>query len=119
MATHSNVLAWRIPGMGEPGGLPSMGLQQVLGGGRIHILMSERIIPAIGEPLTPPSFNCALCLHKRRLYTWTSPDGQQRNQIDYILCSQRWRSSIRSTKTRPGDNWGSGHELLITKFRLK
>ena len=32
--------------------------------------------------------------HKRRLYTWTSPDGQYRNQIDYILCSQRWRSSI-------------------------
>ena len=32
--------------------------------------------------------------HKRRLYTWTSPDGQHRNQIDYILCSQRWRSSI-------------------------
>ena len=31
--------------------------------------------------------------HKRRLYTWTSPDGQQRNQPDYILCSQRWRSS--------------------------
>ena len=26
---------------------------------------------------------------KRRLYTWTSPDGQHRNQIDYILCSQR------------------------------
>ena len=25
--------------------------------------------------------------HKRRLYTWTSPDGQHRNQIDYILCS--------------------------------
>ena len=36
--------------------------------------------------------------HKRRLYTWTSPDGQHRNQIDYILCSQRWRSSIQSTK---------------------
>ena len=32
--------------------------------------------------------------HKRRLYTWTSPDGQYQNQIDYILCSQRWRSSI-------------------------
>ena len=32
--------------------------------------------------------------HKRRLYTWTSPDGQHRNQIDYILCSQRWRSPI-------------------------
>ena len=39
--------------------------------------------------------------HKRRLYTWTSLDGQHRNQIDYILCSQRWRSSIQSTKTRP------------------
>ena len=33
--------------------------------------------------------------HKRRLYTWTSPDGQHQNQSDYILCSQRWRSSIQ------------------------
>ena len=38
--------------------------------------------------------------HKRRLYAWTTPDGQHRNQIDYILCSQRWRSSIQSAKTR-------------------
>ena len=39
--------------------------------------------------------------HKRRLYTWTSPDGQYRNQIDYILCSQRWRSYIvNKNKTR-------------------
>ena len=38
--------------------------------------------------------------HKRRLYTWTSPDGQCWNQIDYILCSQRWRSSIQSTKNK-------------------
>ena len=29
MATHSGVLAWRIPGTGEPGGLPSMGLHRV------------------------------------------------------------------------------------------
>ena len=29
MATHSSVLAWRIPGMGEPGGLPSVGLHRV------------------------------------------------------------------------------------------
>ena len=33
---------------------------------------------------------------KRRLYTWISPDDQYRNQIDYILCSQRWRSCIQS-----------------------
>ena len=57
--------------------------------------------------------------HKRRLYTWTSSDGQRRNQIDYILCSQRWRSSIQSAKTRPGADCGSDHELLIAKFRLK
>ena len=58
--------------------------------------------------------------HRRKLYTWTSPDGQQhRNQIDHILCSQRWRNSIQSTKTRLGADCGSDHELLIAKFRLK
>ena len=36
--------------------------------------------------------------HKRRLYIWTSPDGQHQNQIDYVLCSQKWRSSIHSAK---------------------
>ena len=36
--------------------------------------------------------------HKRRLYTWTSPDSQHQNQIGYILCSQRWRGSTRSGK---------------------
>ena len=57
--------------------------------------------------------------HKRRLYTWTSPDGQYRNQIDYILCSQRWRNSIQLAKTRPGADCGSDQELLIAKFGLK
>ena len=57
--------------------------------------------------------------HKRRLYTWISPDGQYRNQIDFILCSQRWRSSIQSAKTRPRADYGSDHELLIAKYRLK
>ena len=36
--------------------------------------------------------------HKRRLYTWTSPDGQYQNQTDHVLCSQRWRSTIQSAK---------------------
>ena len=57
--------------------------------------------------------------HKRRLYTWTSPDGQHQNQIDCILCSQSWRSSIQSAKIRLGAVCGSDHELLIVKFRLK
>ena len=56
--------------------------------------------------------------HKRRLYTWTSPDGQHWNQTDYILCSQRWRSSIQSAKTRPGADCGSDHELFTVNFRL-
>ena len=38
---------------------------------------------------------------------------------DYILCSQRWRSSIHSAKTRPGADCGSDHKFLIAKFRLK
>ena len=45
--------------------------------------------------------------------------SQHRNQTDYILCSQRWRSSIQSAKTRPGADCDSDHELLIAKFRLK
>ena len=52
-------------------------------------------------------------------HMWTSPDGQHRNQIDYSLCSQRWRSSIQSAKTRPGADYGSDHELFTTKFRLR
>ena len=57
--------------------------------------------------------------HKRQLYTWTSPHGQYSNQIDYSLCSQRWRNSILSAKTRTGVDCGSDHQLLIAKFRLK
>ena len=55
----------------------------------------------------------------RRLYTWTLPDGQYQNQIDYILCNQRWRSSKQSAKTRLEADCGSDHEFLIAKFRLK
>ena len=78
----------------------------------------------VGQRLTEFSQENALAIantlfqqHKRRLYTWASPDGQHRNQIDYILCSQRWRSSIQSVKTRPRAEYGSDHELLIAKFR--
>ena len=47
------------------------------------------------------------------------PGDQQQNQIYYILCSQRWRSSIQSAKTRPGADCGSDQKLLFAKFRLK
>ena len=39
--------------------------------------------------------------------------------MDYILFSQRWRSSIQSAKTRPGADCGSEYGLLIAKFRFK
>ena len=41
------------------------------------------------------------------------------NQIDYIICSQRWRSSIQSAKTRPAIDNDSDHKLLIAKFKLR
>ena len=45
--------------------------------------------------------------------------GQYQNQTDYILCSQRWRSSIQSAETRLGADCGSDHKFLIAKFRLQ
>ena len=46
---------------------------------------------------------------------WSTPKSDWQN----ILCSQRWRNSIQSTKTRLGVDRGSDNELLIAKFRLK
>ena len=45
---------------------------------------------------------------------WSTPKSDW-----YILCSQRWRSSIQLVKTRLGADCGSDHELLIAKLRLK
>ncbi|XP_012552779.1 uncharacterized protein LOC105842946 [Bombyx mori] len=57
--------------------------------------------------------------HPRRLYAWISPDDRCRNQIDYILISSRWRSSITNVKTFPGADCGSDHSLLVAKFALR
>ena len=51
--------------------------------------------------------------HKRRLYMWTSPDGQYQNHIDYILCNQRWISSIQSAKARLGADCSPDSEVII------
>ena len=55
----------------------------------------------------------------RRLYTWTSPDGNSRNQIDYIICQRRWKSSVLSVKTRPGADCGTDHELLEARLSVR
>ena len=51
--------------------------------------------------------------YKRRFYTWTSPDGQHQNQIDYSICSQRWKFSIQSAKTRPGADVAQNMNSLL------
>ena len=43
--------------------------------------------------------------HKRQLYTWTSPNGQYQNQIDYIHCTQKWKSCTQSEKKKTHKNW--------------
>ena len=57
--------------------------------------------------------------HPRRLYTWESPNGKVRNQIDYILIRRRWKSSVKSAKTLPGADVGSDHQLLSANIRVK
>ena len=54
--------------------------------------------------------------HKRRLYMWTSPDGQNQNLIEYVLCSQR--NFTQSAKTRLGVDCASDYEFLMAKFKL-
>ena len=78
----------------------------------------QRLIRVLPREHTGHS-NTLFQQRKRRLYTWTSPHGQYQNQIDYILCSQRWRSSMQSAKTRPRADCGSDHELLTAKLGLK
>ena len=57
--------------------------------------------------------------HKRWRYTWTSPDGQYQHQVDYIICSQRWRSSIHSAKTRLRADCGSSQVDYNINKQLK
>ena len=127
-AIHSNIPAWKIP---EQRSLP-MGSQRIRHD-RAHTrsTWSNRQIWPWSTHWSTAKVNTVLPRehmvianklfqqHKRWLYTWTSPDGQYWDQIDYILCSRKWRSAIQSAKTRLGADYGSDHELLIAKFRLK
>ena len=57
--------------------------------------------------------------HKRQLYTWTSPDGQYEIGLIILFATKEGEAQYEQKKTRPGADSGSGHELLIAKFRLK
>ena len=90
---NANVGSQVIPGVTGKFGL---GVQNEAGQKLIEFCQENALVIA----------NTLFQQHKRRLYTWTSPDGQYQNEIDYILCSQRWRSSIQSAKTIPGADCG-------------
>ena len=57
--------------------------------------------------------------HPRRLFTWTHPNGYSKNQIDFILVPNRWKSSITNVKTLPGADCGTDHELASAKITIK
>ena len=77
---------------------------------------ANRVLP--GER-TGHSKHPLATMQEKTLMHGHQPDSQYKNQIDYILCSQRWRSSTQSAKTRPGADCDSDHEFLIAKFRRK
>lgn len=56
---------------------------------------------------------------KRCLYTWIHPDGSYRNQIDFLLCQQQWKTSVSSIKTLPVVDYSTDKQLLIANLRLK
>ena len=52
-------------------------------------------------------------------HTWVSPGDRCRNQIDYILCSQRYRNSILNSKVRHGADCASDHKPVVITTRTK
>ena len=89
--------------------------------GRLHLLQQHsrakatRVLPreCTGYSKHPLPTTQAKTLHMD-IIRWLTPKS------DWLyFCSQRWRSSIQSRKTRLGADRGSDHELLIAKFRLK
>jgi len=86
-----------------------LGIQNEAGQRRIEFCQEDTLVIA----------NTIFQQHRRWLYTWTSPDGQYQNKIDYILSRRRWGSSIQSAKTKLEAGCGPDRELCISKFRLK
>ena len=80
---NAKVGSQQIPGVTGKFGL---GVQNEAGQRLIEFCQENTLVKA----------NTIFQQYKRRLYTWTSPDGQHRNQIDYILGNQRWRDTLYS-----------------------
>ena len=58
--------------------------------------------------------------HPRRLYTWTnSPDGNTRNQIDYVSIVQRWKTGLMNCPTYPEADCNTDHQLLVATLKVR
>ena len=57
--------------------------------------------------------------HPRRQWTWMSPGDRTRNKIDYILIQNRFRNSIKSSKSMPGADCDSDHAPVLCKLLVK
>lgn len=57
--------------------------------------------------------------HPRCKYTWTSPDGLHRNQIDFFMIQQRWKSNITNCRAYPGADCDTDHNLVMATWRMK
>lgn len=56
----------------------------------------------------------------QRLYnTWTSPNSNFQNQINFILTKQKWNMSVKNVKTLPRVNSNSDHEMFSATLKLK
>ena len=106
MATHSNVLAWRVPGMGEPGGLPSMGSHRVghdwsdlaaaasdcnPPGYSVHGILQARILEWIALPFSWGSFwsrDWIWVSHiSSRFFTiWATREAQRKSCMCVCVC---------------------------------
>ena len=51
--------------------------------------------------------------------TWTSPDGNTKEQLDHILINRKWRGSLQDVRIYRGADIFSDHGLLISKIKLK
>lgn len=58
--------------------------------------------------------------HKRiHKTTWTSPDGETKNEIEYICVNKRWAKCTQDVRVKRGADIGSDHELLTGKIKMK
>ena len=63
--------------------------------------------------------NTLFRLHNRHRYTWKSPDGAHRTQIDYILVNKSWKQCVNNARTCLSADCDSDHNLVILKMQLR